>query len=212
MNDPLTTALVGGLLVFAVGVALMWWRDQRQRRRTAEAHVAAASEPRAAPRGVRLRPLPARPLPIPIPPAAVQPPRRSTRLAESSPPLTAPKRWDPRAYGSSERPTRPERASRPERIARRLAATPMPRPVRPSDDADDDLWIKRAIDIGGSATLPFDTSPAAPEPSAPEPEAFTGHGGEFGGAGASGSWESPADAVPSADPSADLDPGPSSQD
>lgn len=86
--------------------------------------------------------------------------------------------------------------------------------VRPLEDADEALWSKRPSQLSKrepdprgfdpALTLPFATDDA-PVFERRETPAFEGHGGGFGGAGASGGWdaadaETPADtAAPSFD-------------
>lgn len=73
--------------------------------------------------------------------------------------------------------------------------------ARVSDDADDDLWLRRSLDIH----VVHVPAPAINAASPSEPWDFEGQGGSFGGAGASGGWEPANDAPAAPDPAPAVD-------
>lgn len=229
-DEQIAYATFVGTFAFLLPVAIVWWRERRKRRRLAEAYAAAHATPGDMPldalRGF-LSPKAGPPLdgsPQPIAPRPLPMRPRVTRVVseEASPPFTGPKRWDPKAYSASDRPTRPERRSSWQSSsggARSSSARPamaLPSPAsRPSDDDDDDLWLKRSLDLPQPPTFPFGCDPFESIPSEadalstplPTPVAvesgMEGGGGQFGGAGASGSWD---DAVDAPSPPSSTDP------
>lgn len=213
-DEQLAFATFVVIFGFLLPVSVVWWREKRKRRRLGAVYGAATAAPVDAPIDTPRRFNLQAGLPLDIAPRPL--PQRSTRVVseESSPPfLTGPKRWDPKTYSASERPTRPERRSRWQSTPSGARSTAIARPARVSEDADDDLWLRRSIDVQQSPTFPFgcdpfdrqtsgSDAPSDPPPSTPPPtevaaSALEPGGGEFGGAGASGSWDVPPDSVPS---------------
>lgn len=186
---------LGGAVVYVVGRA--WWTSWRKGRRLADVYERLAQEPPS------------------VEPSPVLAPPMRLRAVE---PVAAPKREALRLAVEHSVIDRIAARTKPPTSRAAPAQRRVPIPARwqssarrPSEDEDDDLWLRRSLDVQvahSHAPNPVGFDANLTLPSTPEPP-FAGGGGKFGGAGASGGWGAPAAAEPaSPEPSFDASSSP----